>query len=186
MTKFNLSLALFASSLLLFTACEPDEPSGPNEEEVITTLIYTLTPNGGGDVVTLSFRDLDGDGGNAPTISSGTLAANKTYAGVLTLLNETVTPADDITLEVLGEADAHQFFFQTNVSGLTFAYDDTDTNGKPLGVNSLVTTTAAGNGTVTVTLRHEPNKSATNVANGDITNAGGETDIEVTFNVTVN
>ncbi|HBK71516.1 MAG TPA: type 1 periplasmic binding fold superfamily protein, partial [Flavobacteriaceae bacterium] len=34
-------------------------------------------------------------------------------------------------------------------------------------------------------LRHEPNKSASGVSDGDITNAGGETDIEVIFNITV-
>jgi len=34
-------------------------------------------------------------------------------------------------------------------------------------------------------LRHQPNKSGDNVASGDITNAGGETDIEVTFDVTI-
>jgi hypothetical protein len=34
-------------------------------------------------------------------------------------------------------------------------------------------------------LRHEPNKDALNVASGEITNAGGETDIEVSFPVTI-
>ena len=37
----------------------------------------------------------------------------------------------------------------------------------------------------TITLRHEPAKTATGVSGGDITNAGGETDIEVVFDVTV-
>ena len=35
--------------------------------------------------------------------------------------------------------------------------------------------------TMTVILRHEPNKAGAGVSDGDITNAGGETDIEVTF-----
>ena len=34
-------------------------------------------------------------------------------------------------------------------------------------------------------LRHEPDKSAAGVSSGDITNAGGETDIEVSFNVII-
>ncbi|MFT7376933.1 MAG: hypothetical protein ACI88Z_000758, partial [Sphingobacteriales bacterium] len=55
----------------------------------------------------------------------------------------------------------------------------------PLGLQTTITTTDVGNGTLTVILRHEPNKSASGVANGDISNAGGETDIEVTFNITV-
>ena len=40
---------------------------------------------------------------------------------------------------------------------------------------------AASNGTVVVTLRHQPDKTASGVSSGDITYAGGETDIEVSF-----
>jgi len=50
---------------------------------------------------------------------------------------------------------------------------------------NTLTTDAAGSGTITVILRHEPDKGASGVNDGDITNAGGETDIEVTFDVTV-
>jgi len=38
---------------------------------------------------------------------------------------------------------------------------------------------------VTITLRHEPAKDATGVSDGDITNAGGETDISVNFPVEI-
>ena len=40
-------------------------------------------------------------------------------------------------------------------------------------------TNAAGSGELQVVLRHEPDKFGANVSAGDITNAGGETDIEV-------
>jgi len=36
-----------------------------------------------------------------------------------------------------------------------------------------------------VTLRHQPDKGAIGVSDGDITNAGGETDIEVLFDVII-
>jgi hypothetical protein len=49
----------------------------------------------------------------------------------------------------------------------------------------MISTSSAGSGTLTITLRHEPNKDGDNVADGDITNAGGETDVEVTFNIDV-
>jgi len=45
----------------------------------------------------------------------------------------------------------------------------------------MTTATDPGEGGLRITLRHEPNKTAAGVQNGDITNAGGETDIEVTF-----
>ena len=180
----QLFFLLLASSVILFPSCDPD-PTDPDPEEVITTLTYTLTPSGGGDVVTLEFQDLDGDGGNAPTITSGILMDSTTYTGVITLLNESESPVEDITVEVQEEDDDHQFFFATTLTGMTIAYDDMDANNQPVGLNSTLTTTGLESGTMTVTLRHQPNKSATGVSGGDITNAGGETDIEVTFNVDV-
>lgn len=185
MKKISLLFVLGMVSILSVTSCKKDDPIIENEEEVITTLTYALAPDGGGASVVLSFKDLDGDGGNAPVIIGGTLAANTTYTGALTLLNETETPAESITAEVLEEAVDHQFFFASSISGVSVAYDDVDPNGKPLGLATTLTTGAEGSGTISVTLRHEPNKSASGVSAGDITNAGGETDIEVTFNVEI-
>lgn len=178
-------LSMFIGTALLMASCDPETPEPPNEEEVITTLRYTLIPNGGGDTVVLSFQDLDGDGGNTPVLTSDTLAANTTYAGTLEILNETTTPADDITSEILEEDVDHQFFFETTVGDMTVAYNDQDENGAPVGLSTNLTTVSAGHGTLTITLRHEPNKSAMGVANGEIANAGGETDIEVTFDTHV-
>ena len=171
--------------MLFITSCKKDDPIIENEEELITTLIYTLTPEAGGDPVVLSFQDLDGDGAMPPTITGGTLVANTSYNGSLQLLNESVNPAEDITVEVQEEAEEHQFFFENTISGLSIAYTDEDENGHPIGLSSKITTTGPGSGTITVTLRHEPIKTAAEVSTGDITNAGGETDIEVTFNVVV-
>ncbi len=186
MTKFKTIIAiLFITSLVLTSCSNKEDPKIPNEEEVITTLKYTLTPNEGGTTVILRFKDLDGDGGNAPIITGGTLNSNKTYTGTLVLLNEQKSPAENVTTEIQEENEDHQFFFKTNIAGLTVAYNDKDANGNPLGLQSTVTTTNAGKGTLTVILRHEPNKSASGVASGDITNAGGETDIEVTFDITI-
>jgi len=176
---------LILSFSLFFMNCEKDDPEVVNQEEVITTLDYTLVPTGGGTTVTLSFEDLDGDGGAAPTITAGTLAANTTYTGTLTLLNESASPVDNITEEVEGEGVDHQFFFQSTVDGISVSYNDQDDNGNPVGLSTTLTTGAAASGTMTITLRHEPDKTATGVSSGDISNAGGETDIEVTFTVAV-
>lgn len=185
MKKYTLFLSLLAT-LLVFSSCDKDDdPVVVNDEEVITTLNYTLTPNGGGDVVVLSFEDKDGDGGNSPVITGGTLAANTTYNGSLELLNESESPAEDITEEIMEEDEDHQFFFQSTVSNLSVAYNDKDADNNPVGLNSLLTTGGAASGTLTITLRHEPNKSGSGVSGGDITNAGGETDIEVVLPITV-
>ena len=186
-TLKNLSI-LFISALV-FTACsnDDDNPEPVNEEEVITTLTATLTPVGVGPSIILQTRDLDGDGPNDPVVSeSGALAANTTYNGTLELLNETESPAESINVEIEEEDDEHQFFFQVTNSLATFAYEDFDGDSNPVGLEFTVTTGAAtGTGTLTITLRHEPNKNAAGVSEGDITNAGGETDIQAVFNITV-
>ncbi len=172
---------------LFFVACSNDDdaPEIINEEEVITTLTATLVPVSG-PTLTLTTRDLDGDGPNEPVVTvSGNFAANTTYNGSLNLLNETVSPPESITNEIEEEGDEHQFFFQATNNIATFTYTDSDANDKPIGLNFRLTTGNAGNGTITIILRHEPNKSATGVEEGNIANAGGETDISVTFNVTV-
>ncbi len=184
-TKMNwIGFALFLL-ISLTTACGVDDPYLPDEEEVITSLKYTLTPVNGGTAVILSFQDLDGDGGNAPIITSGALTANTIYNASLELLNETVTPVQNITEEILKEGDAHQFFFQFSSNNLQINYADTDVNGQPIGLTTTVATGAAGSGTLTITLRHEPSKTASGVSSGDLTNAGGETDIEVSFGIDV-
>ena len=180
-----ITLTLF--SLLFFAACDNDDPDDPEvEEEVITTLILTLTPPSGNNPITLSFTDEDGDGGNVPVISTDTLAPNVTYSGVITLLNESISPAENIGDEVSEDAEEHQFFFDTS-DGLNaiVSYEDEDADGNPVGLETTVTTGDASTGTLTVILRHEPSKDNDNVSDGDITNAGGETDIEVDFPVII-
>ena len=178
------TLLLSATALLAFS-CSNDDNGPVNEEEVITTVTTTLT--GGGQVIALTSRDLDGDGPNAPAITvSGNLIANTTYTGTVSFLNETVSPADNITEEVEEEGVDHQIFYQLPAALGTVTYTDLDLNGKPIGLTFTLTTGNAGTGNLTVTLRHLPNKSATGVAAGDITNAGGATDASVTYPVTVN
>lgn len=183
-------LPLAFIALFSFNSCSNDDNSSQpvNEEEVITTVVVTLTPVGDGTPVVLTSRDLDGDGPDAPLITkTGSLSASTTYNGTILLLNELTNPADIISLEVLEEGDEHQFFFAAN-SGLAgvFTYADTDINGNPIGLNFTFSAAAtAQSGNLSVILRHEPNKSGVNVAAGDITNAGGETDVQVIFPVTI-
>jgi len=178
-------LSLIGIFIIAFSSCKKDDPVVPNEEELITTLKLTLTPTAGGSAVEYSFTDLDGDGGNAATLVEGTLEDSTSYTAQITLLNEQESPAEDITEEVEEEDEEHQLFYETDIADLNITYTDMDDNGNPVGLSTNVTTGNAGTGTLTVTLRHEPVKSATGVASGDITNAGGETDISVTFNVTI-
>lgn len=175
----------------IFVGCSDDNDEVPppiNQEEVITTLNVTLTPDTG-DVVTFKSYDEDGDGPSAPKITvSSPLKAKTTYDGEVQLLNETVDPAESTTDEIRKEADEHQFFYaEGGAIDATLAYADTEASypplkgSNPVGIKFTLKTGAASSGTMSVTLIHEPKKNADGVSGGDITNAGGETDFTATF-----
>jgi len=177
---------------MLITAwsCEKD-PVIPNPEELITTMIYTLTPiSGGGSTVIYTFRDLDGDGGNPPVISiSGnggdSLVTGAVYNGTIVLMNESSNPATNITDEVEAESEDHQFFYDPIGLHASIVYSDQDDNGFPIGLQTTVTPSGPGAGSIGITLRHLPDKAAAGVSDGNIQNAGGETDIAVSFPVLI-
>ncbi len=171
---------------LIFYHCRLDDPLIPNEEELITTLRYTLIPVSGGDSVVFTFQDFDGDGGEDPLISGGVLMANTEYNGSLEILNEISYPIIDIGEEIQTEDTEHQFFFETSGGLLAnVEYGDNDSNGHPVGLITKFITRSVSSGNLTITLRHEPDKSATGVSKGDISQAGGETDLEIVFDVQV-
>lgn len=180
MKNFTPILGIFSIFGLLFASCDPKEPIIPNEEELITTLVVELEANG--TFYRLEYKDLDGDGGNPPEIAVDSLAANTMYSANITLYYENSEFTEELTGEILDEAEAHQFFFSSTGTS-TFTYTDMDANGNPVGVTFDLTTGDAGDEQFTVILRHEPNKSALGVSDGDISNAGGETDIEIVFEI---
>ncbi len=179
-------LSVFCMVILLFACGDDDNPVPINEEELITTVIVTLTPTAG-PVVTLQSQDLDGDGPNPPVVTiSGDLSANDTYDGAIQFLDESQNPAEDITAEVRDEDEEHQVFYQVGGGAqITVDYEDQDSDGNPVGLSFDLTTGAASTGTLLVTLRHQPDKNAAGVVDGDITNAGGETDVAQSFDVTI-
>ena len=136
--------------------------------------------------ITLTFKDLDGDGGSSPEISSGKFFKNTTYLGELELLNEQLNPPVNISAEIKNEGEDHQFFYHTTGNlGISVQYEDQDSQGNPIGLKNKLITTSGSTGTLTITLRHEPDKSAPGVIAGNIANAGGETDLEISFDVEV-
>jgi len=180
----TIATSIFISLLIISCSDDDDVPEIVNEEEVITTLNLTLTPADGGATVELSSRDLDGDGPNPPEITVENLTANTVYNAVVEVLNE--IEGEDITEEVAEEDDEHQFFYQAvgDVS-FTLEYNDADDDNNPLGIATTITTGAPGSGNMVVVLRHLLDKFAEGVADGDITNAGGDTDVEVSFPIVI-
>jgi hypothetical protein len=176
--------ALFTSALI--TSCKKDEVVEPNQEEVITTMKLTFVPIGGGATLTYQFKDTDGPGGTVATQDQIVLSPSKSYNVTVQLLNETKTPAEDITLEVAAEADAHRFYYEPAIgSNIVVSGLNNDGNSVPLGITGTWTTGAVAMGKVKVTLRHYPGTPPGKAAGDLVNSTKSGTDIEVEFNTKI-
>jgi len=180
-----LTIAIIASLLYSCTDdddASPSTPITPNEEELITTVRLNFMDTSG-VTTTYEFNDPDGDGGNAPVIDTIILDKSETY-DLNTEFLDASDPNDieDITTEIRDEDDEHLVCYTTSaVDGLSVSIIDTD-GTYDVGLSAVVLTTDTAssiNGTLKVTLKHQPGVK-------DGTCAPGETDVEVDFPVRFN
>jgi hypothetical protein len=183
-TKTNYTIILTALFISFLIGCKKDDdspspvsPTTPpvNEEELITSLIISFVDTAGVQPsVQYAFRDPDGDGGNAPTQHDTIrLVANTYYNATVQLLNESVSPAEDITLEVEEESAEHLFCYDVTNTNVSIVRTDTDGTYE-VGIESRWFTGNVAVGETTISLKHQPDVK-------DGTCAPGDTDVEVTF-----
>lgn len=195
--KFNF-LYFFVSLIVLF-ACSPEDPVREDVPELITRITLRFTPTDGGNVIEASASDPDGEGvADIEADGPAVLLAGKTYDLEILLLNELVNSGQsgyDISAEVEEEGDEHMLFFAWDDA--LFAepigngnadnrndpvlYQDSDQNNLPLGLTTRWTTAStASSGKLRIVLKHQPD---TKTANSGLST--GETDLDVTFDVTI-
>jgi len=198
MRKLNYLFGLgLLFGIMTMSGCTDDEPPEiENEEEIITDVTLTFTPNGGGSAIIALAQDPDGEGPEElEIISNIILASNTTYALELDLENS--IEGESISEEVKEEADEHMFFFGWT-SGLfsdpagsgnigsgnrdnPLNYEDSDTNSQPLGLETTWTTGDAASGVFRVILKHQPD-----IKTASSTSMDGESDIDITWDITIN
>jgi hypothetical protein len=179
----------------------PDDPA--NDQEVITTVMLTFSPRGGGSAVIAAHADPENDGN--PVVDEVTLVAGTTYDLAVSFKNELEEPAEDITEEVEAESEEHQvFLFGSAVVGpatgenedavVEHAYADEDEAGLPVGLSNTMEAIAAGSGDLRIILRHLPSESGTAVkveglaeklAEDGAAALPGDVDVDVSFALTV-
>ena len=200
----SLSLALPLLLAPVLAGCPPvTPPPDQNESEVITTVELTFTPQGGGADLVFAFADKENDGD--PVVDDIVLDDAADYDLGIRFLNELADPAEDISEEVADEGADHQVLIAgTAVAGpaagnnanavVTHAYADTDDNDLPIGLQNTIVTDGVGAGTFIVLLRHMPPENDTAVklastpadfAVGGEAGIGGDTDVNVSFDLTV-
>ncbi|MEL7423255.1 MAG: T9SS type A sorting domain-containing protein, partial [Bacteroidota bacterium] len=169
---------------------DPDAPPCENEEEVITDVVLTWTPTGGGNVVTAAAQDPDGEGPlDLEVLAPINLEFGIEYTMTVELFNS--IEGEDITTEIMEEDDEHQFFFEFTDNFFAdptgdgnadnrdddINYNDMDENMLPVGLSTNWRTTSdMGTGDFRIVLKHQPGiKSATSTIND------GGTDVDLTF-----
>jgi hypothetical protein len=142
-----------------------------------------------GTATTFTYKVENGFGSTLPgtvQIDTVTLVSGRSYRAELAVLNEKASPAEDLTPEIISESDDHLFFLTISPSSgagglLTIIDMSTDNQNRLFAQKFGMVAGAAGSGSLTITLLHEPtNKSA-----GTVAGAGGETDLEATFPVRI-
>lgn len=172
------------TSMLVVFGCKKKDPVLINEAELITTVKVIFTDTLTAQNYIFKWEDLDGDGASQPIITSDTLPKNTYLTAQIELWNKQSNPEENITTEVEEEGIAHQFFYSVSPDTLLqyFTYKDTDEDGKPIGlIFSCKSNGTGGEGMFKLILRHLPDKFASGVSTGDITNANGETDVEIEY-----
>lgn len=197
--NLKLMVLLLAGMTIVSCSSDDDAPDEENLPEVFTDVTLIFTPDGGGTPVTATAEDPDGEGAADLVVEDDiVLAANTTYTLTYEILNDLITPAEDIGAEILEEDDEHQFFFSftdgafTSPTGdgnmgaanaadpINYLDEDSDAqdgSGNPVGLETEWTTgDALASGTFTVNLQHQPGvKTATS------TSENGDTDFNLEF-----
>ncbi|MBP9151377.1 MAG: hypothetical protein KBF73_03760 [Flavobacteriales bacterium] len=181
-------LLLASATILLFASCEDDHLDA--YEKPITSMFYVLTPDSGQKVI-LSFIDNDGVGGQPALVNTATIKANTTYRGelIIGMLNPMASPRLEHFIDstsVASEPELHQVFFTpTNRLDISVTYTDTDANGNPIGMQTVLQTGQISEGELQIAVIHSPDKLGRNVQNGDRTYAKGTIDAEAIFTLKI-
>jgi hypothetical protein len=180
----NLWIMTLSASIMLISACKDNPPPDPtekpkNENELITTMVIEFEDSFLFKKTYATFQDLDGEGGNAPSRwDTIKLVANRPYITKIILLDESKSPTDTISNEVLEEGEDHLFVFTPTGVDIQVKAEDKDDNNLPIGLFTIWRTGNAGSGKMKVRLKHQPGVK-------DGTAGPGDTDVDIDFNCLV-
>jgi len=211
-------LALLSALFVAGCAGEGDEHGDEDhdhdhdhETEIISRVELHFTPSEGGETLTFTFSDPDGDGGESGVAETIELVAGTEYTLEIGLLNDLADPPEDIGEEVAEEAEEHLLLIAgEGVSGpasssgsalLSHAYADLESDygtnavgdDLPVGIVNTITADTSGTSTLRVILRHLPELNEQPVKSAELPAmfaAGealpGDVDVDVSFDLVVN
>ena len=175
-TKFKKAKILFLAFLFI-VSCSKDDPDAVNEQEFISNVILTIESADG----TSQTVDWDLSEMNSQTIN---LKVNTDHnVGIRFINSSDPNDIEDVTLEVIAEADEHQVFYEfAEVSvNVTSASNDTKDGGRGVLLNSVWNTSSTGTGLVRVYLIHQPTNFNATTREG----FGGYNDVSIDIPVSI-
>lgn len=150
-------IALLSLGFILLQSCSKDDPDHIHDHTEITNVTFVIEAT---DEPTQTIIWEDG----AQKIETITLKSNTDYNVAISFTNESdPSNIDNITLEVIDEADAHQVFYEFSevLVDVTSASNDTvDSSGYAVLLNSVWNASTTGTGIVRAYLIHEPNSKS--------------------------
>lgn len=184
------SIILFTLSLLLtvaWSSCSKDEKNvqapAPDNEVITTVQLKAVNTTDISDTPSAKWVKLNPADTSAPDLTHASLhlRRNASYTVQVYFLDETKTPAEDITTEIKDRANYHLVCFSP-ASGLnltvTATDHDTHTPALPIGLTNLFTTTGTSVGNLNVELHHQPDLKTGDCSLGSI-------DADVNFSVSI-
>ena len=185
MKKLTGTLLLSAALVFAFNGCSKDEktvsPPLPGNEFLTTVQLIVTNAADATDTKTVAVKGLPGQAIDNSKAAL-TLKKNAVYNVQVKFLDETKSPAGDVTTDISDRRNYHLIcFVVSGGAALTVQRTDKDTNTPALevGLQDKFTTVAASTGSLNVKLRHQPNAKT-----GDC--APGSTDADVNFPITIN
>ena len=174
--KKNLKYS-FILGIIFLISCSKDDPDAINEQEFISNVVVDIaSPDG-----TIQTIDWDLSETNTESIN---LKPNSNYTVELSFENRSdPTDIEDVTLEIIDEADEHQVFFEfADVSvSVTSASNDTKDGSRGVLLKSVWNASSSGTGIVRVYLIHQPTNFNATTREG----FGGFNDVAIDIPVTI-
>lgn len=167
MKKRIFSTALLSLSILAFS-CKKDDPVHEHENENINQVQLTFHNENTHKTFLWTLDQID-------TIL---LDENQTYELSIAFLHADQDKTEDLTSEIQEEAENHQIVYSIEPSSLaSITYLDKDVNNLPIGLESEIKISDAGNGKFRVVLKHF--NDSKNIP------SSGSTDVDIQFPIVI-
>lgn len=185
--KFKNIFLASTLSVIMFNCINDDDHDHSEHGEPNLVRITFKNVSDIKDSVIVQYSDPDLEGPLPTVVDSIRLKENSSYSFSIKLLDQSKTPIEDLTSEIVAEKDAHLFVFCDESSNLNFSF--LETKSVRFGRTGQVNTGSRTKGILKVQLLHEADKQKFTMSDCELLNntnqsrnkVGGETDLDIAF-----